>query len=107
MSLLHYRYNLINQIYYNKNLTEVAHTGPLLGQVPRVPGTRKILSSYVMAPVNFHEIPGEQLPGTCKILTPLVSGTRGLMFLTRALGPYFWIKIAKNYSCNLPENPKF
>ena len=53
--------------------------------MPRVPGTRKILSSYVMASVNFYEIPGEQLPGTRKILTPLISGTRGLIFLTRAL----------------------
>ena len=59
--------------------------GPLLGRVPRVPGTRKILSSYVVAPVIFYEIPREQLPGTRKISTPLISGTRGLIFLTRAL----------------------
>ena len=43
--------------------------GLSLKQVPRVPGTRKILSSYAMAPVNFYEIPGEQLPGTRKILS--------------------------------------
>ena len=59
--------------------------GPLLGRVPRVPGTRKILSSYVMAPVIFYKITIEQLPGTRKILRPLVCGTRGLKFLTTAL----------------------
>ena len=32
--------------------------GPSLERVPRVPGTRDILSSYVMAPVNFSEISG-------------------------------------------------
>ena len=57
----------------------------LLGRVPRVPGTRKILSFYVVAPVNFYEIPGKHLPCTRKILTPLISGTHGLIFLTRAL----------------------
>ena len=41
--------------------------GSLLGRVPRVPGTRNIMSSYEMAPVNFYEIPGQQLPGTRKI----------------------------------------
>ena len=58
---------------------------PSLERVPRVPGTRKILSSYVMATVNFYEIPGEQLLGTRKILTPLISDSRGLKFLTRTL----------------------
>ena len=52
--------------------------GPSLEQVPRVPGTREFLSSYVMAPVNLYEISREQLPGTCKILRPLICGTRGL-----------------------------
>ena len=71
---------------YTKLLYNAANfSGPLLGRVPRVPGTRKILSSYVVAPVIFYEIPGEQLPGTRKISTPLISGTRGLMFLTGAL----------------------
>ena len=65
-------------------------TGPLLGRVPWVPGTRKILSSYVLAPVNFYQITGKELPGTRKILTPLICGTHGLKFLTRAL---FKIKI--------------
>ena len=37
------------------------------------------------APVNFYQISREQLPCTRKILTPLISGTRGLIFLTRAL----------------------
>ena len=32
--------------------------GSSLERVPRVPGTRDILSSYVMAPVNFSEISG-------------------------------------------------
>ena len=32
--------------------------GSSLEWVPRVPGTRDILSSYVMAPVNFSEISG-------------------------------------------------
>ena len=67
------------------DMTTPPRAGPLLGRVPRVPGTRKILSSYVVAPVNFYKIPEEQLPGTRKILTPLISGTRGLIFLTRAL----------------------
>ena len=67
------------------HFTAVKSTGLSLERVPRVPGTRKILSSYVMAPVNFYEIPGEQLPGTRKISTLLISGTRGLIFLTRAL----------------------
>jgi len=38
-----------------------------------------------MAPVNFHEIFREQLPGTHKILRPLIGGTRGLKFLTTTL----------------------
>ena len=59
--------------------------GPLLGRVPRVPGTRKILSFYVMAPVNFYKIPEEQLPGNRKVLTPLISGAPELSFLTMAL----------------------
>ena len=63
----------------------IVFPGPLLECVPRVPGNRKILSSCVMAPVNFYEIPREQLPGTRKILTPLISGTLGLIFLIRAL----------------------
>ena len=50
-----------------------------------MPGTREILSSYVVAPVIFYEVPGEQLPGTRNILITLISGTRGLIFLTRAL----------------------
>ena len=33
-------------------------SGPSLELVPRVPGTHEILSSYVMAPVNFSEISG-------------------------------------------------
>ena len=66
-------------------ITSIKYSGPLLGRVPRVPGTRKILSFYVMAPVNFYKIPEEQLPGTRKVLTLLISGTRGLIFLTRAL----------------------
>ena len=33
-------------------------SGPSLERVPRVPGTRDILSSYLMAPVNFSEISG-------------------------------------------------
>ena len=61
------------------------YPGPLLGRVPRVPGTPKFFSPYVMAPVNFYKILREQLPGTRKILTSLISGTRGLIFLTRAL----------------------
>ena len=52
-----------------------------LERVPRVPGTRKILSSYVMAPVSFYEISREQLPGTRKVLRTLIHGTRGLKFL--------------------------
>ena len=60
-------------------------TGAWLERVPRVPGTRRIMSSYVMAPVYFYKISGEQLPGTRKIPTPLISGTRGLIFLTTAL----------------------
>ena len=36
----------------------VQRTGPSLEQVPRVPGTRDILSSYVMAPMNFSEMSG-------------------------------------------------
>ena len=58
---------------------------PLLGRVPRVPGTHKILSSYVMAPVNFYEISIEHLPGTRKILRSLICCTRGLKFLATAL----------------------
>ena len=37
--------------------------GPLLGRVPWVHGTRKILSPYVMAPVKFYDISREQLRG--------------------------------------------
>ena len=51
----------------------------------RVPGTRDILSSYVMAPVNFSEISGKQLLGTREILRPLLCGTRGLLLLKRVL----------------------
>ena len=68
-----------------KHLDNVYSSGLSLEWVPRVPGTRKILSFYVMAPVNFYKIPEEQLPGTRKVLTLLISGTRGLIFLTRAL----------------------
>ena len=46
-----------------------------------MPGTRKILSSYVMAPVSFYEISREQLAGTRKVLRTLIHGTRGLKFL--------------------------
>ena len=35
--------------------------------------------------VNLCEIPGEQLLGISEILTPLISGTHGLIFLIRAL----------------------
>ena len=61
------------------------YSGLSLEQVPRVPGTRKILSSYLMAPVNFSEISSEHLPGTRGILRPLIRGTRGLKFLKTAL----------------------
>ena len=60
-------------------------SGLSLDRVPWVPGTRKILSSYVMAPVNFYKISREQLPGTPQILRPIICGTRGLKFLTTAL----------------------
>ena len=59
--------------------------GPSLERVPRVPGTRDILSSYVIAPVNFSEISGFHLLGTREILRPLICGTRGLRFLKRTL----------------------
>ena len=42
------------------NLHHAIHFGALLERVPRVSGTRKILSFYVVAPVNFYEMPGEQ-----------------------------------------------
>ena len=71
----------MKQIY----LHFIPKAGPSLERVPRVPGTRDILSSYVMAPVNFSEISGQQLLGTREILRPLISGTRGLKFLKRAL----------------------
>ena len=70
-------------------------TGPLLGRVPWVPGTRKILSSYVLAPVNFYQITGKQLPSTRKILRPLICGTRGLKFPSRALHRHIWIHDAR------------
>ena len=72
----------------SKTVGAIAPTAGLsLERVPRVPGTRKILSSYVMAPVNFNEISREQLPGTHRILRPLIRGTRGLNYLTTALLP--------------------
>ena len=70
-----------------------AFLGPLFGWVPRVPCTCKILSSYVVARVNFYDIPEEQLPGTYKISTPLISGNCGLIFLTM---PCFLILDIKN-----------
>ena len=51
--------HLDGYISLHKFLSVLVHSaGPSLEWVPRVPGTRDILSSYVMAPVNFSEISG-------------------------------------------------
>ena len=64
-------------------------SGSSLEQVFWVPSTHKILSSYVLTPVNFYQITRKQLPGTRKILRPLICGTHGMKFLTRAL-KFIW-----------------
>ena len=52
----------LNFLNILKNMSKMAllgpATGPSLERVPRLPGTRDILNSYVMAPVNFSEISG-------------------------------------------------
>ena len=73
-------------LFFCSPLIKINFSELSLERVPRVPGTHKILSSYLMAPVNFYEISREQLPGIRKILRPLICGTRGLKFLTTALG---------------------
>ena len=88
------------------------NAGLSLERVPRVPDTRKILSSFLMAPVNFYKISREQLPGTRKILRSLMCGTHGLKFLTtplytlvgREAAKILEVKVWKGWK-NLPVQP--
>ena len=48
----------IQSFQWTKIQSKYDCAGPSLERVPRVPGNRDILGSYVMAPVNFSEIRG-------------------------------------------------
>ena len=75
----------IENIEFVSKKYSLFNAGLSLERVPWVPGTHKILSSDVMAPMNFYEISREKFPGTRKILRILICGTHGLKFLTTAL----------------------
>ena len=61
----------------------------------QMPGTHRILSSYIVTTVNFREISIKKWPGNHKIFEIICSGTCGLKFLSTSL-PYIFLEETHN-----------